>query len=141
MTTSIKYVETNFVNQIWHKVGRFISAALEKGVEEGTGNYSADHVRQFVTSGQWLLLVAVDEHNGVHGAATVSFIDYPLHRVAFVTSIGGKLITSPDNFAQLAGILKARGATKIQGMVRPSMQKLAAKYGFEPRNTLIEALI
>jgi hypothetical protein len=141
MNLTLQYVPTPLVNQAWALVEPYLKAALEQGVEAGAENYNIHHVRQYVVSGQWLLLVAVDEQNNVHGAATVSFIDYPLHRVAFITTFGGKFITNKDTFKQLTELLKQRGATKVQGMVRPSMLRLSTRYGFTPRNSLIESLV
>jgi len=120
-----------------------LTDAMEKGGEfpEWSANYNVDHIRLYVTTGAWLLVVAVDETNKVCGACTVSFINYPLHRVAFVTSIGGRLISSKDTFEQLKQILKSYGATKIQGYGRESIVRLWKRYDFEPRNTLVETLI
>ena len=76
-----------------------------------------------------------------HGPATVSFINYPIHRVAFVTAIGGKLISNQETFEQFKALLKNRGATKIQGYGRDAIVRLWKQYNFEPRNTLVEVLI
>jgi len=38
--------------------------------------------------------------------ATVSFANYPKNRVAFITLIGGKLISNQDTFAQLMQHIK-----------------------------------
>jgi hypothetical protein len=84
------------------------------------------------------LLVATDDSNQIHGAATVSFANYPKNRVAFITLIGGKLISNQDTFAQLCNILRHAGATKIQGMARPAIARLWKRYGFEERTTLVE---
>jgi len=104
-------------------------------------DYTVEHIQSFLTSGAWLLIVATDEENNIHGCASVSFINYPLHRVAFVTAIGGKLISSQDTFDQLKTLLKLRGATKIQGYGRDAIVRLWKRYNFEPRNTLVEVLI
>jgi hypothetical protein len=143
MTLAIRHVDVNYMQQTWPMVKPFIDEAMEKGGEfpDWAAGYNVDHIQGFLTAGQWLLLVAVDEENVIHGAATVSFINYPLHRVAFVTAIGGKLISSQDTFAQLKAILKQRGATKIQGYGRESIVRLWKRYDFEPRNTLVEVLI
>lgn len=140
MTLTVRHVETSHVQQLWPLVEPFIVEALQKGDDfpPETKNYNVDHVRAFLAMGQWLLLVAVDEDVKVHGAAAVSFIDYPLHRVAFVTAIGGKLITGEETFKQLQTLLRARGATKIQGFVRPAMERFLEQFGFEPRNKLVE---
>lgn len=139
MTLSIRPVETHFVQQVWPMVEGYLQAALEK---DGTcTDYNIHHVQMFLTSGQWLLLVAADEDNAVHGAATVSFINYPLSRVAFITAIGGKLISNNETFEQLKTLLKLRGATKIQGFGREAIVRLWQRYNFEPRNTLVEVTI
>jgi hypothetical protein len=139
----IQHVETNNVQQVWPAVEGFLTEAMNKGGDfpEWAANYNVSHIQMFLTSGTWLLLVASDEEGKIHGAATVSFINYPLHRVAFVTAIGGKLISSKETFEQLKVILKLRGATKIQGYGRESIVRLWKRYDFEPRNTLVEVLI
>lgn len=95
----------------------------------------------FLTNGTWLLVVAVDENGEIHGACTVAFANYPVHRVAFVTNIGGNLISDQDTFEQFKALLKSRGATKIQGYGRPAIVRLWKRFSFEPRLTLVEALI
>ena len=92
-------------------------------------------------SGQWMLLVAVDEENQIHGACTVSFINYPLHRVAFITTIGGRLVSNDDTYSQLKNVLKQHGATKVQGYCRDSMVRLWEKFGAVPGNRLVESEI
>jgi hypothetical protein len=143
MTIAIRFVEPTHVNQAWPLVEGFLADAFTKGNDfpDWAANYTVEHVRAFVTGGSWLLIVAVNEKNEVQGACTVSFINYPLHRVAFVTAIGGKLISNQDTFAQLKQILKQHGATKIQGYGRESIVRLWKRYDFEPRNTLVEVLI
>jgi hypothetical protein len=140
MTLYIRAVGTNYVAQTWQYVERFLQEALEKGVStpEWSDNYDLLHVQGFLTSGQWSLIVAIDESNVIHGAATVSFANYPKNRVAFITLIGGKLISNTDTFDQFSMILKEAGATKIQGMARPAIARLWKRYGFEERTTLVE---
>lgn len=143
MTLTLSTVHTNYTHQTWPSVEGFIKEALEKGGDfpEWADGYNIHHIQGYVTSGQWLLIVAVDENKNIHGCCTVSFVNYPLHRIAFVTTIGGKLISSQDTFNQLKNILKTYGATKIQGYGRESIVRLWKRYKFEPRNTLVEVLI
>jgi hypothetical protein len=143
MTLHIRPVDTSYVQQVWPMVKPFIDEAMEKGGDfpDWAAGYNTDHIQAFLTSGQWLLVVAMDAEGAIHGAATVSFINYPLHRVAFVTAIGGKLISSDETFGQFSDLLKARGATKIQGYGRPAIVRLWKRYKFEPRNTLVEVLL
>jgi hypothetical protein len=140
MNLTIQCVDLNYVNQVWPSVTDYLEDALVKGNEapEWSECYNIHHVQAFITNGTWLLLVAVDEENKVQGAATVSFANYPMNRVAFITLIGGRLISNRDTFEQLKAILKQRGATKVQGYGRDSIVRLWKRYGFEPRTTLME---
>jgi len=143
MSLKILEVDANFVQQVWPMVKPFLEEAMTKGGDfpEWAQNYSVDHIQSFLTNGAWLLVVVADEEKKIHGCATVSFINYPMHRVAFVTAIGGKLISNQDTFDQLKALLKQRGATKIQGYGRESIIRLWKRYNFEPRNTLVEVLL
>lgn len=143
MNLTVHPVDVNHIQQVWPMVQGYVQEALDKGGDfpEWADGYNLSHVQGFVTSGQWLLLVAVDEEKVIHGAMTVSFINYPLHRVAFVTTTGGKFIANPELLEQLKVLVKHRGATKIQAFCRESMVRLLSRAGFEPRNTLVETLV
>lgn len=143
MSLTVRPVDFNHIQQVWPMVQGYVQEALEKGGDfpEWADGYNVHHVQGFVTSGQWLLLVAVDEEKAIHGAMTVSFINYPLHRVAFVTTTGGKFIANPELLEQLKVLVKLHGATKIQAFCRESMVRLLSRAGFEPRNTLVETLV
>lgn len=136
----IKNVDVNYCAQVWPLVKDYLNDALTKGPQSPSwsDNYSIDHVQGFITSGTWVLIVALDIGNKIQGALTVSFTNYPKNRVAFITLIGGKLISNEDTFKQLTELLKEFGATKIQGMARPAVARLWKQYGFEQRTTLVE---
>jgi hypothetical protein len=143
MSLVVRPVDVNHIQQVWPMVQGYVQEALDKGGDfpEYAASYNVHHVQSFVTSGQWLLLVAVDEEKVIHGAMTLSFINYPLHRVAFVTTTGGKFIANPELLEQLKALVKLHGATKIQAFCRESMVRLLSRAGFEPRNTLVETLV
>ena len=143
MSLTVRPVEVNHIQQVWPMVQSHIQESFDKGGDfpEWAAGYNISHVQSFLTSGQWLLLVAVDEETMVHGAMTISFINYPLHRVAFVTSIGGKFVANPELTEQVKALVKAHGATKMQAFCRKSMVRLLSRVGFEPRNTLVEVLV
>ena len=143
MNLTVRPVDVNHIQMLWPMVEGYIQEAIDKSGEfpEWAHGYNLSHVQGFVTSGQWLLLVAVDEEHTIHGAMTISFLNYPLHRVAFVTTTGGKFIANPELLEQLKTLVKLYGATKIQASCRESMVRLLSRAGFEPRNTLVEVLI
>ena len=143
MNLTVRPVDVNHTQQVWPMVERYIQEAIDKSGDfpEWANSYNISHVQGFVTSGQWLLLVAVDEDREIHGAMTISFLNYPLDRVAFVTTTGGKFIANPELLEQLKVLVKVHGATKIQAFCRESMVRLLSRAGFEPRNTLVETLV
>lgn len=133
----VQHVPLEFVHQVWPSVEGFIASANAYGADD----YTLDQIKLLVGSGQWLLLVASDEENKIQGAATVVFQNYPNDRIAFVTFIGGKLISSKQTYEQMVGILKANGATKIQGAARESIARLWKRYGFYERHIIVETKI
>jgi hypothetical protein len=135
MTLKVQPVPTQFVNQTWVDVEPFIKSAEEKF---GNAEYTTEQIKVYLVTGQWTLLVAVDENNDIKGAATVSFINYPNDRVAFVTAIGGKLVSNPDTFEQMCTVFKANGATKIQGIAKEAIARLWKRFGFEEKAILVE---
>ena len=137
MTLTVQHVPQQFVAQTWPLVEEHISSANKYGGDD----YTLDQIKMYATQGQWVLLVATDKEKKIHGAATVSFLNYPNDRVAFVTSIGGKLISNDDTFEQLKVLLRGMGATKIQGAARESIARLWKRYGFAERYVVVEVKI
>ncbi len=135
MTYKVQPVPTQLVNQLWSKVEPFIKSAEEKF---GNSEYTTEQIKVYLVTGQMMLLVATDDNSEIHGAATVSFINYPSDRVAFVTSIGGKLVTNPETFAQMSEVFKVNGATKIQGAAKEAVARLWKRFGFEEKAILVE---
>lgn len=132
-----QYVPLEFAAQTWPRVEKFVASALSFG----HGDYTIEQAKLLVCMGQWLLIVAVDDNNEIHGCATATFINYPNSRVGYITTIGGRLIANKDTFKELCDILKSRGATKIQGSARPSIVRLWRRFNFEPVATLVEVKI
>jgi hypothetical protein len=124
----IQHVDINYVNLIWPQVEQFIEAALAY-----QDDYNIEHAKVLVTTGTWTLLIAIDDEGKIHGAATVLFYNRPNERVAFVITMGGKLITGQETFAQFADLLKAFGATYIEGASRESASRLWERFGLKEK--------
>jgi hypothetical protein len=133
----VKHIQTEYCAQIWKSVEPFIVEAYKQDSED----YSVDQIKAFVLTGQWILLVAVDAQGAIYGAMTVSFLNYPNDRIAFITATGGKTIISEDTFNQMAVVLKSFGATKVQSAVRESMSRLLSRVGFNNRYIVAEKRI
>ena len=137
MNLTVKSVPTQYVHQTWSLVDKFLADALKWGEDD----YTVEQAKAFLARGDWLLLVAVDEENNIHGAAAVNFINMPNDRVAFIVAIGGKLISNKDTYEQMTALFKSYGATKIQGAARESIARLWTRYGFKERYRIVEAKI
>lgn len=133
MSLSIQQVPLEFVNQVWPDVERYIESALGYSC----GDYNTDEAKVMVTTGMWSLVVAVTPENTVQGAAIVSYFNRPNARVGFVVAIGGKLISNKDTMAQFESILRANGATFLEGAGRDSIVRLWARYGMEKKYTIV----
>jgi len=133
----INHVQPIHCAQIWKSVEPFIIEDHKQDSED----YSVEQIKAFVLTGQWILLIAVDKQGAIHGAMTVSFLNYPNDRIAFITATGGKTIISEDTFNQMAVILKSFGATKVQSAVRESMSRLLSRVGFNNRYIVTEKRI
>ena len=124
----IQHVDVNYTNQLWSQVEGFIDAALAY-----QDDYTIEHARLYVTNGTWMLVVAIDDDQVIHGAATIQFYNRPKDRVAFVVTMGGKLITGHETYAQFTELLKAFGATYIEGASRESATRLWQRFGLKEK--------
>ena len=132
----VEHVSLEWVPRVWPQVEPFIKEALEFS----KGDYTVEHVQALVSTGQWVLIVAFDGEK-ILGAATVHLFNRPSSRIAFVTAIGGKLISSHDTFRQLKALLASFGATSIEGAARESIARLWSRYGFETKYQIVEVKI
>jgi hypothetical protein len=121
------------IAQRWDEIEPYLTS----GLDWSNGDFNVEHAKVYVSMNQWLL-IGVFDGNVIKGAMTVSFSNLPNDRVAFITAIGGKNITNRDTFDQFKAILKAYGATKIQGSVRQSVARLWRRLGFQERSIIVE---
>jgi hypothetical protein len=134
----VQHVPVQYVNQTWPAILEFIKAAVEQ--QAGDKDYTLDQVQVYVTTGQWLLLVATEDEK-VIGAATVNMFNRPNHRVAFITYIGGRLIVNKDTFKQMCQVLKSFGATSIEGAVNDAVARLWQRFGFTEKYKIVEVTL
>jgi hypothetical protein len=134
----IQPVLTQNVQQVWPLVERFIKSALDFS----KGDYDAEHAKVYLSQGHWHLLVAVDESGEIKGACTIEYINRPNSRVAMITAVGGKFVSTPEVFDQLRNIVKLNGATHIEGAARESIARLwKMKFGFAEKYKIVEVAI
>jgi hypothetical protein len=135
---NVQYVPVNHVNQTWPSVSGFLQAAIEQ--QTGDKDYTLEQVQVYVSSGQWVLLVATEDEK-VIGAATVNLFNRPNHRVAFITYIGGRLIVSKESFKQMCQVLQSFGATSVEGAVNDAIARLWQRFGFTEKYKIVEVVL
>lgn len=112
-------ITPNYVHQTWPAVAGFLASALE----HSTGEYDVDQLKVLVAQGNQLLIVVADD-DGVHGALTVAPVVFPNMHVAYITAVGGRLISDKDLFEQFKSWCRSCGFTHIRGAARESVARL-----------------
>ena len=129
----VQTVDVAYITQIWSAVAPYIERALEY-----TDDYNVDQVKVFLTTGSWLLLVAVDDLQQIHGVATIFFENGVNFRTATITALGGRQVVNQEIFDQVCRIARNMGATRIQVYTRDSAMRLYEKVGLQKKATLME---
>jgi hypothetical protein len=102
------------------------------------GDYTVDQIKASLADGSWVLLVAVDDTNSIHGAASISLYNMPNYRVGFITAMAGKAIVNEDVYGQVCEFIKASGGTRVQCAAREAAARLYKKVGMEERHIIME---
>lgn len=129
----LNQVNPQYVCQLWPDVFDFLASGLPDDPE-----YSLDQLQMMLVRGEQTLLVAEDD--GIKGAAAVSIVNHPKQRIAFISTIGGRGISTPGMFDQLKAWAKGQGCTKLRGCTDERMEQFwNKKLGFTTRYRVIEA--
>lgn len=137
MKITIRPVHPTHFHQTWP----LVEDLFAKANKHDSGDYTLDQIKASLADGNWLLLVATDEENNIHGAASVSLYNMPNYRVGFITAMAGKAIVNEDVYGQVCAILKAQGATRVQCAARESAARLYKQVGMEERHIIMESIL
>lgn len=133
----VQVAAPNQVHQLWPVIEPFFKAA-EKYSD---GDCTVEQLKLQLVSGAQTLLVAV-ENNEIKGAAALSVVSLPNHRVAQITYMGGKDIVGDEAFNQVVAWAKSQGATKIRAWAKDAQARLyRQKVGLNTTTHVVEKLI
>jgi len=118
----IQHVDPNYIHQIWPLVEPWLIPVFKKST--ASKYYDIEHLKYMIIRGEQILLVGTNEEGEVQGVATIQWLNFPKARVAYITTMGGKLITSKENHEKLINWVCAHGGTRIEGSVRESVARL-----------------
>ena len=137
MNLTVQPVNVTHFHQTWS----LVKELFEKANKYDSGDYTLDQVKGLLANGSWVLLVATDEENVIHGAASISFYNMPNYRVGFITAMAGKAIVNEAVYEQVCSFIKANGATRVQCAARESAARLYKQVGMQERHTIMETVL
>lgn len=130
---NLRIVPVTHMQQVWSEVSPLLASAMV----HSAGEYDLNQLKVMLVDGKQTLLVLVDENDKIQTAFTIEWVNFPNHRIAFMTSIGGR--TDVNAFNQFKDWVKAHGGTKIQGAAFEAVAKLwNRKFKFENKYIIVE---
>ena len=122
---AIYQVHPNELPKIWP----IAAPMLQRAIDLDPSLITIEQVEYAVRTGRSFLLVWDEPEEGITGAVTVEFIDYPRERVAHVNLMGGKGIVRQHVFDEAKNWMRSFGATKAQCWARGTLVQMYEKMG------------
>jgi hypothetical protein len=133
MNLTVHHVPVMHIMQTLPLVKHHIAAGLEH-----SDDCTAEQAQVFLANGQWLLYVATDVVDKIHGVFVVAVNSGPNDRTATIISAGGKSIINSLVFDQLCNLLLVEGVTRVQALARDSAARLFKKIELFKKANLVE---
>ena len=104
---------------------------LQKAIDIDPSEVTIEQVEYSVRTGAVHLLVWDEPEQGITGAVTVEFMDYPRKRVAHVNLMGGKGIVKDHVFKAAQDWMRSFGATTAQCWCQDNLVPMYEKMGMK----------
>ena len=104
---------------------------LKKAMDLEPGSHNEQFIEYSIRTGKTHLLVWEEPGEGITGACTVEFIDYPMERIGHVNLMGGKGIVRDYVFDEAKEFMRLNGAKKAQCWAKGSLVEMYKKMGME----------
>jgi hypothetical protein len=132
---SVQIVAPEYIHTIWDVVEPMLKTAF---INFDNADYDVEHIKVLIIEQLQHLFVVVEDKK-IIGAFTVEVINYPNHRVAHTTCMGGKGVFDKDTVKQYEDWARLQGATKIRAFAKDSQARLfKLKMGLEPVTHVVE---
>jgi hypothetical protein len=130
----MQIVPPNYIHQVWDKIEPFFDRAMLAG----TDDYNVDQLKMLLVDGKQTLFVFVEDEN-IIGALAVELINFPNHRIAHTSAVGGKEIFDENTIKQYEDWCRAQNATKIRAFAKDAQARLyKMKMGFDIVTHVVE---
>lgn len=131
----VQIVAPEYIHTIWDVVEPMLKTAF---INFPNADYDVEHIKVLIIE-QFQYLFVVVEDKKIIGAFTVEVINYPNHRVAHTTCMGGKGIFDKDTVKQYEDWAKLQGVTKIRAYAQDAQARLfKLKMGLKPITHVVE---
>lgn len=104
---------------------------LQKAIDLDPSAITIEQAEFLIRTGRTFLLVWEEPNEGITGAVTVEFIDYPRERMAHVDLMGGKGIVRDHVFEEAKQWMRSMGATTAQCWCKDNLVPMYEKMGME----------
>ena len=104
---------------------------LQRAIDLNPQDITIEQVEHAVRTGRTYLVVWDEPGEGITGAATVDFIDYPRERIGHGNLMGGKGIMRPHVLEEMYKWMRLHGATKAQVWAKGSLVQMYEKFGLK----------
>lgn len=117
---SVQIVAPGHIHAVWPIVRGLLNTAI---INYDYADYDVEHLKVLLVK-EFQVLFVVLADNKIIGAFTVEIINYPNHRVAHTTTMGGKGVFDRDTIKQYEDWCKAQGITKIRAFAQDGQARL-----------------
>lgn len=117
---SVQIVAPEYIHAIWGVVEPMLKTAF---INFNNADYDVEHIKVLIIKQLQYLFVVIEDEK-IIGAFTVEVINYPNHRVAHTTSMGGKGVFDKDTVKQYEDWAKLQGVTKIRAYAQDAQARL-----------------
>ena len=121
------HIQPRELPQVWPVA----APMLQKAIDIDPNAVTIEQVEFSVRTGAVHLLMWDEPGEGLTGAVTVEFMDYPRARVAHVNLMGGKGIVKKHVFEEAQNWMRMHGATKAQCWCQDNLVPMYEKMGMK----------
>ena len=137
MTLKVQHVASENIHQVWPLVEPWFLPVFEKS--DASRYFDIGHLKYLFIRGEQVLVVGSDKEGIIRGAVAIQWVNHPKARVAYITAIGGRMISSKENHAEFINWVRAHGGTRIEGSANEAIARLwKQKLGYSPRQITVE---
>ena len=131
----IQIVAPGHILGVWEVIWPMLNVAF---INYEHGDYDIEQLKVLLIK-EFQILFVVVEDNKIIGCFTVEIINYPNHKVAHTTCMGGKSVFNEHTVRQYEDWCKGNGITKIRAYAQDSQARLfKMKLGLEKVTNVVE---